>query len=175
MTKAIFTTRVTPSYDDRPEEYYHFPSSYLNRVRAAVGDQIIYYEPRRVDSRPFRDRAFKYAVRAAYDNKCTLTGLRLINGGGRPEVEAAHIKPVADDGPDTVRNGLALSGTVHWLIDRGLISIGDDYKILVANNRVPDNAIRLLNQNGMVNLPKDQTLYPNAHYLKFHRDQVFKK
>src|SRR5580704_1811225 len=52
MTKAIFTTRVTPSYDDRPEEYYHFPSAYLNQVRAAVGDQIIYYEPRRVDSAP---------------------------------------------------------------------------------------------------------------------------
>jgi putative restriction endonuclease len=126
-------------------------------------------------SRPFRDRAFKYAVRAAYDNRCALTGLRLINGGGRPEVEAAHIKPVADDGPDTVRNGLALSGTVHWMFDRGLISIGDDYKILVAKNRVPDNAIRLLNQNGIVNLPKDETLYPNAHYLRFHRDVVFKR
>jgi putative restriction endonuclease len=126
-------------------------------------------------SRPFRDRAFKYVVRAAYDNRCALTGLKLINGGGRPEVEAAHIKPVADDGPDTVRNGLALSGTVHWMFDRGLISIGDDYKILVSKNRVPDNAIRLLNQNGMVNLPKDETLYPNAHYLKFHRDEVFKK
>jgi putative restriction endonuclease len=299
MTKAIFTTRVTPSYDDRPEVYYHFPSAYLNQVRAAVGDQIIYYEPRRVDSspssrggrqayfasaqvdeirdhptqpdhyyaqisnflpftravpfregahyyesrlksdsggtnlglaqravrnisdsdfdlilragfapvlheeqptiryasnelaepepefkrplvemtisRPFRDRAFKFAVRAAYDNQCALTGLRLINGGGKPEVEAAHIKPVAEDGPDTVRNGLALSGTVHWMFDRGLISIGDDYKILVAKNRVPDNALRLLNQNGMVNLPKDQTLCPNAHYLKFHRDVVFKK
>jgi putative restriction endonuclease len=125
-------------------------------------------------SRPFRDRAFKYVVRAAYDNRCAMTGLRLINGGGRPEVEAAHIKPVAVNGPDTVRNGLALSGTVHWMFDRGLISIGDDYKILVAKNRVPENAIRLLNENGMVNLPNDQTLYPNAHYLRFHRDTVFK-
>ncbi len=298
MTKAIFTTRVTPSYDDQPEFYYHFPSSYLNQVRAAVGDQIIYYEPRRKDSslssrggrqayfasaqvtgirnhpsladhyyaeitnflpftrpvpfreranyyesrlrndsggtnlglaqravrnisdedfdlilragflpvlneeqpidsplrteideaqkdfkrpliemtisRPFRDVAFKFAVRAAYDNRCALTGLRLINGGGKPEVEAAHIRPVAADGPDTVRNGLALSGTVHWMFDRGLISIGDDFKILVAKNRVPDNALRLLNESGEVNLPKDQTVYPNAHYLKFHRDQVFK-
>ncbi len=126
-------------------------------------------------SRPFRDRAFKQVVRAAYDNRCALTGLRLINGGGRPEVEAAHIKPVAVNGPDTIRNGLALSGTVHWMFDRGLISIGDDYKILVAKNRVPDNALRLLNRSGMVNLPNDQTLYPNTHYLKFHRDVVFKK
>jgi putative restriction endonuclease len=125
-------------------------------------------------SRPFRDRAFKYAVRAAYDNRCALTGLRLINGGGRPEVEAAHIKPVADDGPDTVRNGLALSGTVHWMFDRGLVSVGDDYRILVAKNRLPEDALRLLNASGMVNLPKETTQYPNAHYLKFHRDTIFK-
>jgi hypothetical protein len=29
-----------------------------------------------------------------------VTGLRIINGGGRAEVQAAHIQPVADDGPD---------------------------------------------------------------------------
>jgi putative restriction endonuclease len=125
-------------------------------------------------SRPFRERSFMYNVRAAYSNRCAITGLRLINGGGRPEVQAAHIQPVASKGPDSVRNGLALSGTVHWMFDRGLISIGDDYKILVAKNHVPDDAIRLLNQSGLINLPKDQTLYPNAHYLKFHRDEVFK-
>jgi putative restriction endonuclease len=124
--------------------------------------------------RPFRERSFMFNVRAAYANRCAMTGLRLINGGGRPEVQAAHIQPVALKGPDSVRNGLALSGTVHWMFDRGLISIGDDYEILVAKNHVPDDAARFLNQNKMINLPKDQTLYPNAQYLKFHRDQVFK-
>jgi putative restriction endonuclease len=125
-------------------------------------------------SRPFRERSFMYNVRAAYSNPCAITGLRLINGGGRPEVQAAHIQPVASNGPDSVRNGLALSGTVHWMFDRGLISVGDDFKILVAKNHVPQDAVRLLNQNGTIHLPKDQTLYPNAHYLKFHRDVVFK-
>jgi putative restriction endonuclease len=125
-------------------------------------------------SRLFRDRSFMYNVRAAYGNRCAITGLRLINGGGRPEVQAAHIQPVASKGPDSIRNGLALSGTAHWMFDRGLISIGDDFKILVADNHVPEDAIRLLNRSGAIYLPKDQTLYPNAHYLKFHRDQVFK-
>jgi putative restriction endonuclease len=301
MTKAVFTTKVTPSYKDLPEERYHFPRTYLNYVQQTVGDYIVYYEPRRssvelssrggsqsyfgvarvesviedvtlpdhyfavIDtstyldfdaavpfhegneyyesalrkddgstnkgafgravrlipdgefdrilkagfapiieenlaakevilpgfseppapferpivemmvSRPFRERSFMRNVRSAYSNRCAITGLRLINGGGRPEVQAAHIQPVASKGPDSVRNGLALSGTVHWMFDRGLISIGDDYKILVAKNHVPDDAVRLLNQNGMINLPKDPTLYPNAHYLKFHRDIIFKK
>jgi putative restriction endonuclease len=298
MTKAVFTTKVTPSYDDLPEVKYHFPSRYLGQARQTVGDYIVYYEPRRssvqlsslggrqsyfgvarvtavvedterpnhyyalVDdyldfdrpvpfveggeyyesalkkddgstnrgafgwairlipdnefdrifrsgfapilsqnlgpqdvmpfeiseqhkpferpivemtvSRPFRERSFMHNVRAAYSNRCAMTGLRLINGGGRPEVQAAHIQPVASKGPDSVRNGLALSGTVHWMFDRGLISIGDDYKILVAKDHVPDDAARLLNQNGAINLPKDPTLHPNSHFLKFHRDQVFK-
>jgi putative restriction endonuclease len=125
--------------------------------------------------RPFRERSFMHNVRSAYSNRCAITGLRLINGGGRPEVQAAHIQPVASKGPDSVRNGLALSGTVHWMFDRGLISIADDYKILISKNHVPDNAIHLLNKNGMINLPKDQTFHPNAHFLKFHRDFVFKK
>jgi putative restriction endonuclease len=299
MTKAVFTTKVMPGYNDLPEVRYHFPRTYLNQATQAVGDHIVYYEPRRsnvelssyggrqsyfgfarvvsiveddaltdhyyalVDdyldfdrpvpfsegsdyyesalkkadgstnkgafgravrlipdgefdrilksgfapilnenlpdqqaslpgwsepivpferpivemmvSRPFRERSFMHNVRAAYSNRCAITGLRLINGGGRPEVQAAHIQPVASKGPDSVRNGLALSGTVHWMFDRGLISIGDDYKILISKNHVPDDAVRLLNQNGKINLPKDPTLYPNAHFLKFHRDAVFKK
>lgn len=125
-------------------------------------------------SRPFRERSFMYNVRAAYENRCAMTGLRLINGGGRPEVQAAHIQPVAEKGPDSVRNGLALSGTVHWMFDRGLISIGDDYKILTAENHVPEDALRLLNQSRTINLPNDPAFQPNALFLKFHRDKIFK-
>ncbi|MFP3944971.1 MAG: hypothetical protein ACLFWF_13825 [Alphaproteobacteria bacterium] len=47
MAKAVFTTRVDPSYDDLPEKWYHFPRTYLRAAEAAVGDWILYYEPRR--------------------------------------------------------------------------------------------------------------------------------
>jgi len=296
MAKAIFTIKSGSGYDDRPEEYYHFPRTYLNQVRNAIGDHIIYYEPRRTSSdtptvgrqayfatarvtdvvqdeekeghfyalvtdyldfdrpvhflhdgmyyesglkkddgttnkgafgravrqipdtefdlilrigfsaelvrsdieqtrqisleepeidftrpviemtvsRPFRDKAFTKAVRFAYENQCAMTGLRLINGGGRPEVQAAHIKPVAENGPDTIRNGLALSGTFHWLFDRGLISVTDDYQIIVADKKVPEQARRMLNSVGKMILPKDLSSRPNPLYLRFHRDFVFK-
>jgi putative restriction endonuclease len=296
MTKAILTTKASPSYDDLPEARYHFPSTYLNQVRAAVGDHIIYYEPRRpstddssrggrqayfatarIDdvvedaarpdhfyalisnyldfdrpvpfaeggayyesalrkddgstnrgafgravrtipdfefdqilkagfaaeltpsnelertdgldepayeyerpiveltiSRPFRDQAFKRAVRTAYQNRCALTGIQLINGGGRPEVQAAHIMPVARKGPDSVRNGLALSGTVHWMFDRGLVSVDENYRIVVAKDRVPDQVRQLLNQNGKLVPPNDRNLHPHPQYLKFHRERIFK-
>jgi putative restriction endonuclease len=48
MAKAVFTTKsVASAYDDLPECRYHFPKTYLNQVRNALGDWIVYYEPRR--------------------------------------------------------------------------------------------------------------------------------
>jgi putative restriction endonuclease len=223
VTKAVFTSKVDPSYDDLPEERYHFPRTYIRQVETALGDWIVYYEPRRSSSdlssrggrqayfatarvtnierdkrqsdhfyayvsdylefdhpvpfkegvfyyesslqrsggatskgafgravrnlsdleydlilkagfvhtlsgdaaatssattsdrheldeqeepferpmvervvaRPFRDAAFATSVKIAYSNTCAMTGFQIINGGGRAEVQAAHIRPVA--------------------------------------------------------------------------------
>jgi putative restriction endonuclease len=115
----------------------------------------------RVTSRPFRDAAFSSAVRAAYDNTCAMTGLKIINGGGLPEVEAAHIRPVFDAGPDSVRNGLALCGTIHWMFDRGLLSLADDLTILMAESRVPETVKRLIN-------PERKLLFPGRAEFRPH-------
>lgn len=298
MTKAVFTTKVDPGYDDLPEERYHFPRAYLRQVEAALGDWIIYYEPRRSSAdpssrggrqayfataridrleadpkvpdhfyafvsnylefdspvgfrqgesyfesglqrgdggtnkgafgravrplaeheyeailrsgfapvlsvagadvsnarrglsdepatferpiverliaRPFRDAAFAVAVKAAYRDTCALTGLRIVNGGGRTEAQAAHIRPVADRGPDSVRNGLALCGTVHWMFDRGLVSVDDDYAILVARGRIPDAALRMLHPDGRLSVPHRPEMRPHPQFLRYHREHVFK-
>ncbi|MGR9371104.1 hypothetical protein [Rhizobium leguminosarum] len=50
MAKAILTTKIDPTYDDLPEQRYHFPRTYLRQVEAARGDWIVYYEPRRPGS-----------------------------------------------------------------------------------------------------------------------------
>jgi hypothetical protein len=75
-----------------------------------------------------RDANFRYHVCGAYENRCAVTGLAIINGGGRAEVQAAHIWPVAAGGPDVVQNGIALSSTVHWLLvatEHGVRGAGD--------------------------------------------------
>lgn len=45
---GVFIHRSDSIYDDSPAEQYQFPSQYLGRVQACVGDWIIYYEPRKV-------------------------------------------------------------------------------------------------------------------------------
>jgi putative restriction endonuclease len=120
-------------------------------------------------SRPFRERAFAVAVKAAYQDTCAVTGLKMVNGGGRSEVQAAHIRPVAVSGPDSVRNGLALSGTIHWMFDRGLLSIDEDYRLLVAERAVPDAITRLLPEDRRLLLPARQDLWPHPAFLAYHR------
>ena len=295
--KAVFTTKVDPTYDDLPEERYHFPRMYLRAASSIVGDWIVYYEPSRttadrrsrggrqayfatarVDSiepdptlpdhfyafvseylefhravpfregehyyesglrkedgstnkgafgrsvrgisdeeydlilsagfseligasevapasvpglaeeqetfrrplveqlvtRPFRDSAFAEGVKSAYDDTCAFTGLKIVNGGGRPEVQAAHIRAVADDGPDSVRNGLALSGTIHWMFDRGLLALDDDLTILRAKGHVPDAVDRLINRSGRLRAPARAEFRPHPRFLRYHRESVFK-
>ena len=111
------------------------PSSQVEEER--IPFQVERPVVRSLVSRPFRDRAFRRAVLDAYGARCAVTGWKLINGGGRAEAEAAHIRPVEHGGPDSIRNGLALSGTAHWMFDRGLIGLSDDLDIVVSR-RVND-------------------------------------
>ena len=305
--KAIFTHKAASIYDDKPEERYHFPETYLRQAESAVNDFIIYYEPgrvgtrdrdrygrrayvavaqvtgirpdpsreghfyadidpatystfdrpvpfrenehyyerrlRRVDgatnkgafgravrpisdeefaailaagfaaelsqqgtpaldvpdlnvpytmmeaeaeferpiiervlSRPIRDEAFRHAVQAVYDATCAMTGIKIVNGRGHSEVQAAHIRPISSRGPDSIRNGLALSGTVHWMFDRGLISLGPppDYPILFSNEKLPENLRRWFNPGMLLRKPADERFWPAPAYVEFHRKEIFK-
>jgi putative restriction endonuclease len=128
-------------------------------------------------TRPVRDAAFTRAVRDAYDSTCALSGLRLTNGRGRPEVQAAHIRPVRDCGPDSVRNGIALSATFHWMFDRGLISIGPPpgYEILITRKGLPDNIMQIFNPDRRLRMPASPSQQPAPVFLDYHRSTIFDK
>jgi putative restriction endonuclease len=122
-----------------------------------------------------RDRAFRYKViEQAYEGRCAMTGLRLTNGYGRAEVDAAHIVPVSHGGPDAVNNGLALTKTLHWAFDRGLVSAADDGHILVVERGMPDDLRRLLRPDGTLARPQMTHFAPHPAFLTWHRERVFK-
>ena len=126
-------------------------------------------------SKPFRERAFRRAVMHAYDGRCAVTGWKLVNGGGRLEAQAAHIRPVEHGGPDSVRNGLALSGTAHWMFDRGLIGLADNLDIMISrqvNDRPSVEA--MLNRTGKALAPARESEHPHPAFLKWHRENCFK-
>ncbi|MGY2805773.1 HNH endonuclease [Bradyrhizobium sp. USDA 4506] len=300
MGLGVFIHRLDSIYEDSPAEQYQFPSQYLRRVEACVGDWIIYYEPRKVAetrgyfaitkvqqvipdpgapgmylaliepgsyldfanpvpfseptgrpiergvlndegrisgraqsavrpispedfsrivglgleekapllprlddeiplrslaeeqvpftydqqrdrvsitmSRILRDRVFRRVVLRAYDERCAITGLKLINGRGRAEVAAAHIRPVEASGPDVISNGIALSGTAHWMFDRGLISLADDLEILISRQTNDPEGIRsIINKSGQALAPQRMSDRPHPHFLRWHREHCFKQ
>jgi putative restriction endonuclease len=127
-------------------------------------------------SRLVRDRVFRKVVLRAYDARCVVTGLKLINGGGRAEVAAAHIRPVEANGPDIVSNGIALSGTAHWMFDRGLISLDDNLKILISRQANDVDGIRsIINKSGRAVGPSRVSERPHPHFLAWHREHCFKQ
>lgn len=146
-----------------------------SRIADVVPESVERPIVEQVVSRKFRDAAFRRHVRHAYDSTCAVSGLRLIDGDGRPEVQAAHIRPVEADGPDTIRNGIALTGTVHWLFDRGLLSFGDDYRILLSPHGIPDDLDTLIRPDRTLRLPDTPEWRPHALYLRWHRAHRFKK
>ncbi len=103
-----------------------------------------------------------------------MTGLKLINGRGRAEVAAAHIRPVEASGPDIVSNGIALSGTAHWMFDRGLISLADNLEILISRQTNDPQGVRsIINQSGCALAPRRISDRPHPHFLKWHREHCF--
>ena len=144
-----------------PDRVHEAPEPFLGPVDRAT----------MLTERKVRDRQFRKRVIEAYDCRCALTGMRLINGGGRAEVQAAHIMSVEAKGPDTEVNGIALSGTVHWMFDRGLISLRDAGDILLSSkiNDV-ESVEKLIRPDRRAILPANGNLRPHPRYLAWHRE-----
>jgi len=114
---------------------------------------------------------FRTRVVKAYNKTCAFTGLNFVNGGGRAEVQAAHIRPVEHNGPDSIGNAIALSGTIHWMFDRGLLALSDDYDIMVSRKVNNLNEVnRLLVTNRKMIMPDSETNWPSAGYMQWHRN-----
>ena len=126
-----------------------------------------------LSSRSMRTRAFSQVVGAAYRMRCAVTGLALRAPDGSSEVECAHIMPIETGGPDSIRKGLALSRSIHWMFDKRLISIGGDGRIL-RSRHCPDAKIdRLINGSERIILPQNGACYPHPEFLRYHRENVF--
>ena len=79
---------------------------------------------------------------------------------------------VGDGGPDAINNGIALSGTVHWMFDRGLIALTDEGDILLSskiNDR--EGVEKMVYSDRRARWPSAPTYRPHPRYLGWHRRQ----
>jgi putative restriction endonuclease len=104
-----------------------------------------------------RDPAQARAIKALYDNRCQICGIRLRCPAG-PYSEAAHIRPlgVPHNGPDTKDNILCLCPNHHVLVDNGAISIAAD--------------LSLIGNEGNLTVHADHHI--NQRHLAYHREHL---
>ena len=125
-----------------------------------------------------RSDVFRTAVLGAYQSRCAVSGvgLRQVEGGQavRYEVEAAHIVPVSRGGRDLVQNGLALTRTLHWAFDQGMVWVDDGLRVRIAEGAGADRRNDWLNQfrGRPLWIPPDAPLWPHRDALRWHATHI---
>lgn len=120
-----------------------------------------------------RSHIFRKAVLEIYLGRCAISGMKLDFGKNVTMVDACHIIPFADAQGDTITNGITLSPTLHRAFDRGLVSVSNDYRVLVhprLTDHFPEVGIRQFNGQEL-KLPEDSRFYPSPEKLALHRQR----
>ena len=133
-----------------------------------------------------RNAEFRRQVIAAYNERCAISGFglgRIPISKAAGLIDAAHIRPIAYDGPDALSNGLSLTPTLHRLFDSGLFTVAysGGAPTVVVSPRLeqsmivsPDGTFRLELRNGLpLALPRDARSKPSPAQLRFHQRHVF--
>jgi len=75
-----------------------------------------------------------------------------------------------------ISNGIALSGTAHWMFDRGLVGLGDDLTILVSRQTNDPDAVRsMINRTEKLIAPDRLSERPRTEFVVWHRENCFKQ
>jgi putative restriction endonuclease len=124
-----------------------------------------------------REARFRIRILAAYDYTCALTGYRLTTISGVSIVDAAHIHQFADSRNNDLGNGIALCKNAHWLSDKGLWTISDDFRIVVASGTFSESGNRDLllgsYHQTKLRLPDNRSLWPDPLHVAWHRRTRF--
>jgi putative restriction endonuclease len=124
-----------------------------------------------------RGGLFKKLVPKVYDSTCCFTGMRLESIYGYNFIDACHIVPFSQTHDDKINNGIALCPNLHRAFDRGLVSIDNEYRILISSQITEntDHPYGLAKLKGTkIRLPFGSRHYPSQENLDIHRNKIFK-
>ena len=142
-----------------------YPDFLIDGLDEMQGEDVLRTVRARANQNVFRKMIMKI-----YSQSCCITGLNI------PEVNrASHIIPWAEN--ETLRldprNGLCLSATYDAAFDRNIISLDDDYRIILSKNikdYYTNESVKeyFLNKQGdEITLPS--SYLPHKDYLESHR------
>ena len=144
---------LTRNFEKHIEERPVYGSEYLAKARIGQG-------------------AFRVLVTEAYEKRCAITGERTL-----PVLEASHIRPYAESGPNRVSNGLLLRSDLHILFDRGYLTLTPNLHVEVSK-RIKDefeNGREYYAHHGnrLIVCPKNLRDRPAPEFLHWHNENVY--
>lgn len=86
-----------------------------------------------------RSHVFRIIILDQYQSKCSVSSISLISKEGINEVQAAHVVPKNAGGTDDPRNGLCLTGTLHWAFDNGLFGIDSERRVKISSRTLQNS------------------------------------
>ena len=125
-----------------------------------------------------RDHGFRRTIVTLYQHRCALCGIRMLTPEGHTIVDAAHVKPWKDSFDDRPTNGMALCKLCHWSFDKGLMSVGKEYEVLVSKRvqvekNLPGHILTLSDRN--IFTPDEHKFWPAQDNLHWHRRNLFRR
>tara|TARA_R110001599_G_scaffold25097_2_gene90128 strand:- start:822 stop:1649 length:828 start_codon:yes stop_codon:yes gene_type:complete len=143
----------------------NYPTFLLSEIEKKEGKNVL----REVKIRT-NQNVFRKVILENYNNSCCITGLNI------PDVNiASHIVPWVEDKKIRLdpTNGLCLSATYDAAFDKNLISLDEDYRIVLSkyiSDYYSSSSVNeyFIKKKGMkINLPTHYL--PNQSYLDIHR------
>jgi len=148
-----WTGRAGQAAGDSNSTTDRFGREYLTRARLGQG-------------------AFRVLVTGAYQRRCAITGEKTL-----PVLEAAHIKPFSESGPNRTDNGLLLRSDLHILFDRGYVTVTPDHHVEVSRRIKEefDNGRQYYPLHGrqLASLPQHMEEQPSRAFLQWHNERVY--
>lgn len=116
--------------------------------------------------------AFRTRIIDVYRRRCAVTAERTL-----PALEAAHIRPYAEDRSHEISNGLLLRRDIHSLFDKGYATVTPKHRFEVSDRIREDyengrDYYRL--QGRKVWAPMDLALQPDPNRLQWHNENLFR-
>ena len=159
-TQFVADVAADPMEDERLDGF-DIPDDFTGETRRVLTEQRI------------KQNFFRRAVLASYRGRCCMSGL------AEPRLlVASHIVPWKDDRANRLNpsNGLCLSAIHDRAFDQGLISLSDDWKVILSEqlrrSEEPfvESVFKPLDGR-MIELP--HRFVPDAAFLQRHRSAVF--
>lgn len=150
----------------------HFPPSLHEDICTAAGLRVRTH----IADQARRDPEFRIEVLRAYEYRCAMCGydgrLDTVSVG----LDAAHVQWWAYGGPDDIDNGIALCALHHRALDRGVVGVSLDHRVLVSRRFNGSGRARelVIDLSGKpLHAPQHGLPLPAAQYLSWHGTEVF--